>query len=115
MTLHSLMDSNGGEEIYADEDEIVDEDDEEEDEPIDRQRYIIIRIYIYIYIYIMMKPHIKVFGSAVYPIHALCAIWSPIYTRTTIGLVSQQNRKEVSNPQDMHCLDFEDYKCETSQ
>ena len=35
---------NGGEEIYVDEDEIVDEDDEEEDEPIDRQRYIIICI-----------------------------------------------------------------------
>ena len=36
---------NGGEEIYVDEDEIVDEDDEEEDEPIDRQRYIMIYVY----------------------------------------------------------------------
>ena len=39
---------NGGEEIYVDEDEIVDEDDEEEDEPIDRRRYIIIIIYVYV-------------------------------------------------------------------
>ena len=37
--------TNGGEDIYVDEDEIVNEDDEEEDEPIDRQRYIMIYMY----------------------------------------------------------------------
>ena len=78
----------------------------------------------------MMNPHIKVFSSAVYSVQCtqcmyillifhtcivVSSIWSLIYTHTTIGLVSQQNRKEVSNPQDTHCLDFDDCKCETSR